>query len=305
MMYGQMTAGSWIYIGSQGIVQGTYETFAAVARKHFGGNAAGRWILTGGLGGMGGASRSPRRWPGSRCSPSSATRAASSSACERATSTARPTTWMRRSPSCGTKPACRSGLLGNAADVCSELVARGITPDVVTDQTSAHDPLNGYLPQGWTLARVARTAKTDAADGDRGGEGSRWRSTSGRCSNSRSAARDASITATTSARWRRKKASRTPSTFPASCRHTSGRCSARASARSAGSRSRAIPADIHRTDAKVKELIPDDPHLHRWLDMAQERIAFQGLPARICWLGLKDRARVGLAFNEMVRERAN
>jgi urocanate hydratase len=299
MMYGQMTAGSWIYIGSQGIVQGTYETFAAAARKYFGGKAAGQWILTGGLGGMGGAQ------------PLAATMAGFSMLaveCDPARIEARlKTRYLDRKAAnldealaiVRNEAGVSVGLLGNAADVCMELVARGITADVVTDQTSAHDPLNGYLPQGWTIAEWHERAKTEPQAVIAAAKSSmavhvramitlqkRGARAFDYGNNIRQMAKEASVA----------DAFDIPGFVPEYIRplFCEGIGPFRWVALSGD------PADIHRTDAKVKELIPNDEHLHRWLDMAQKRIAFQGLPARICWLGLKDRARVGLAFNEMV-----
>jgi urocanate hydratase len=299
MMYGQMTAGSWIYIGTQGIVQGTYETFAAVANKHFGGNASGKWILTGGLGGMGGAQ------------PLAATIAGFSLLAVECDETRidfrlRTRYLDRKAASLdealalvrGGKP-ISVGLVGNAADVCAELVARGVTPDVVTDQTSAHDPLNGYLPRGWTVAEWRAKARTQpheviaAAEASMAAHVRAWLELRARGAaaldygnNIRQVAKEQGVT----------RAFDIPGFVPAYIRplFCEGIGPFRWVALSGD------PDDIYRTDAKVKELVPDDPHLHRWLDTARERIAFQGLPARICWLGLKDRARVGLAFNAMV-----
>ena len=299
MMYGQMTAGSWVYIGTQGIVQGTYETFVAVAKKHFGGNAAGKWILTGGLGGMGGAQ------------PLAATMAGFSLVAVECDETRidfrlRTRYLDRKANSLDDALAIvregqsvSVGLLGNAADVCAELVARGIVPDVVTDQTSAHDPLNGYLPQGWTLAEWRAKTKNDPQDVISAAKQSMAAhvramlelQTRGAVAldygnNIRQAAKEAGVA----------NAFDIPGFVPAYIRplFCEGVGPFRWAALSGD------PEDIVRTDAKVKALIPNDAHLHRWLDLAKERIAFQGLPARICWLGLKDRARVGLAFNEMV-----
>jgi urocanate hydratase len=299
MMYGQMTAGSWIYIGSQGIVQGTYETFAAAARQHFGGNAKGRWILTGGLGGMGGAQ------------PLAATMAGYSMLaveCDEARIDFRLRTRYldRKAASLDEALAIVTrgdgvsvGLLGNAADVCSDLVRRGIVPDVVTDQTSAHDPLNGYLPQGWTIAEWRERAKSEPDAVIKAAKASmavhvrailelqrRGAAAFDYGNNIRQMAQDEGVA----------NAFDIPGFVPAYIRplFCEGIGPFRWVALSGD------PADILRTDAKVKELVPDNPELHRWLDMAEERIAFQGLPARICWLGLRDRARVGLAFNDMV-----
>ncbi|CUS47945.1 MAG: urocanate hydratase HutU [Idiomarinaceae bacterium HL-53] len=304
MMYGQMTAGSWIYIGSQGIVQGTYETFGAVARQHFNGDANGKWVLTGGLGGMGGAQ------------PLAATMAGFSMlACEvdesridfrirtryldeKATSLDDALARIERAKKAG-KPVS-VGLLANAADVFSELVERGITPDVVTDQTSAHDPLNGYLPSGWTMAQAAEQRQHDEAAVVSAAKESmavqvramltmheRGAATLDYGNNIRQMAKDVGVT----------NAFDFPGFVPAYIRplFCQGIGPFRWVALSGD------PEDIYKTDQKVKELMPEDAHLHNWLDMAKERIAFQGLPARICWVGLKDRARLGLAFNEMVR----
>jgi urocanate hydratase len=299
MMYGQMTAGSWIYIGSQGIVQGTCETFGAVARKHFAGHAAGRWILTGGLGGMGGAQ------------PLAATMAGFAMLaveCDESRIDFRLRTRYLDRKAANLDEALAIvregrpvsvGLLGNAADVCSELVARGITPDVVTDQTSAHDPLNGYLPLDWTLAEWRERVKSRPDEVIRAAKASmavhvramldlqaRGAAALDYGNNIRQMAKEAGVA----------DAFNIPGFVPAYIRplFCQGVGPFRWAALSGD------PEDIHRTDAMVKELVPDDPHLHRWLDLARDRIAFQGLPARICWLGLKDRARVGLAFNDMV-----
>jgi urocanate hydratase len=299
MMYGQMTAGSWIYIGSQGIVQGTHETFAAVARKHFGGTAAGKWILTGGLGGMGGAQPLAATMAGFsllavECDESRIDFRLRTKYLDRKAASLDEALAMVREGG-----ALSVGLLGNAADVCSELVRRGVTPDVVTDQTSAHDPLNGYLPQGWTLSEWRERAKTEPARVVEAAKQSmavhvramlalqeRGAVALDYGNNIRQVAKDAGVA----------NAFDIPGFVPAYIRplFCEGIGPFRWAALSGD------PADIARTDAKVKELCPDNPQLHRWLDLAQKRIAFQGLPARICWLGLKDRARVGLAFNDMV-----
>ena len=303
-MYGQMTAGSWIYIGTQGIVQGTYETFVSVAKQHFDGVAQGKWVLTGGLGGMGGAQ------------PLAGTMAGFSVlACEvdetridfrlrtryvdkKAKSLDEALSMLEEAKKAG-KPVS-VGLLGNAADVFSELVERGITPDVVTDQTSAHDPLNGYLPQGWTLEYAAQMRKTDEAAVVKAAKESmavqvqamltlqdKGAATLDYGNNIRQMAFEVGV----------KNAFDFPGFVPAYIRplFCEGIGPFRWVALSGD------PEDIYKTDAKVKELIPDDKHLHNWLDMARERIAFQGLPARICWVGLKDRARLAAAFNEMVK----
>ena len=304
MMYGQMTAGSWIYIGSQGIVQGTYETFVSIARTHFDGQAAGRWILTGGLGGMGGAQ------------PLAATMAGFSMLAvevdESRIDFRLETGYLDRKAASldealaiieearSSKQALSVGLLANAADIFPELVSRGITPDVVTDQTSAHDPLNGYLPRGWTLSQAVEMRKRDEAAVVKAAKQSMaiqvqamldfqaaGAATVDYGNNIRQMALEEGVA----------NAFDFPGFVPAYIRplFCKGIGPFRWAALSGD------PQDIYRTDAKVKELIPDDAHLHNWLDMARERIQFQGLPARICWVGLGQRARLGLAFNEMVR----
>lgn len=301
IMYGQMTAGSWIYIGAQGIVQGTYETFVSVAKKHYGGQAAGRWILTGGLGGMGGAQ------------PLAATMAGFSMLaieCDESRIDYRLRTGYVDQKvyslddalaivTAADKPVSVA-LLGNAADVYSELVSRGITPDVVTDQTSAHDPLNGYLPQGWNLEQAKAMRLSDEAAVVKAAKASmavqvtamlelqkRGAATLDYGNNIRQMALEEGVA----------NAFDFPGFVPAYIRplFCEGIGPFRWAALSGD------PEDIYKTDQKVKELIPDDPHLHNWLDMAKERIHFQGLPSRICWVGVKDRVRLGLAFNEMVR----
>ncbi|WP_286235868.1 urocanate hydratase [Thalassotalea sediminis] len=304
MMYGQMTAGSWIYIGSQGIVQGTYETFVAMAKQHFNGNAKGKWVLTGGLGGMGGAQ------------PLAATMAGFSALvveCDESRIDFRINTRYVDvkatnldealaiiNDACAKGEAISVGLLGNAADVFPELVKRGITPDVVTDQTSAHDPLNGYLPKGWSMEYAAEMRQKDEAAVVKAAKQSMaiqvqamldlqtaGAATTDYGNNIRQMALEEGVT----------NAFDFPGFVPAYIRplFCEGVGPFRWVALSGD------PEDIYKTDQKVKELIPNDPHLHNWLDMAKERIAFQGLPARICWVGLKDRARLALAFNEMVK----
>ncbi|WP_366656895.1 urocanate hydratase [Fodinicurvata sp. EGI_FJ10296] len=304
MMYGQMTAGSWIYIGSQGIVQGTYETFAEIGRQHFGGQLAGKWILTGGLGGMGGAQPLAATMAGVsmiavECRASRIDRRIATRYLDRRTDDLdQALAWMDEARDTG-KPVS-VGLLGNAAEVFPELVRRGVRPDIVTDQTSAHDPVNGYLPAGWTWDeaeaarssdpdRIAKAAKESMAEHVRAmlafhGMGV---PTLDYGNNIRAMAEEMGVT----------DAFDFPGFVPAYIRpmFCRGIGPFRWAALSGD------PDDIHRTDERVKELIPDDPHLHNWLDMARERIAFQGLPARICWVGLGQRARLGLAFNEMVR----
>ncbi|ALS96908.1 urocanate hydratase [Lacimicrobium alkaliphilum] len=301
MMYGQMTAGSWIYIGSQGIVQGTYETFGAVAQKHFSGEAKGKWVLTGGLGGMGGAQ------------PLAATMAGFSMLaveCDETRIDFRLRTRYLDKKATSLDDALQMieqsdtpvsvGLLGNAADVYAELVQRNITPDVVTDQTSAHDPLNGYLPQGWSMEYAAQMRTKDEAAVVKAAKQSmavqvkamltlqeRGAATLDYGNNIRQMAFEEGVA----------NAFDFPGFVPAYIRplFCEGIGPFRWAALSGD------PEDIYKTDQKVKELIPDNAHLHNWLDMARERIQFQGLPARICWIGLKDRARVALAFNEMVK----
>jgi len=304
-MYGQMTAGSWIYIGSQGIVQGTYETFFAVARQHFGGDPAGRWILTGGLGGMGGAQPLAATMAGFsmialECDPSRITMRLATRYLDREARTLDEALAMVEEAKRARRPVS-VGLLGNAADVFAELVRRGVTPDAVTDQTSAHDPVHGYLPQGWTLEQWRERQRTDPASIVDPAKRSmaaqvramlalreRGAAVFDYGNNIRQMAKDVGVA----------EAFAFPGFVPAYVRplFCRGYGPFRWVALSGD------PADIARTDDKVRELIPDDPHLHRWLDMARARIAFQGLPARICWVGVKDRFRLGLAFNEMVRK---
>ncbi len=303
MMFGQMTAGSWIYIGSQGIVQGTYETFAELGRRHYGGNLSGRWILTAGLGGMGGAQPLAATMAGAsmlavECDPTRIEKRLQTRYLDRATeSLDEALAIIDASHRAGTPVSV--GLLGNAADVFPELLARGIRPDAVTDQTSAHDPVNGYLPRNWTLERwrrerveqpaaVAEAAKDSMADHVAAMLGFHHAGvpTFDYGNNIRQMAQDAGLA----------DAFAFPGFVPAYIRplFCRGVGPFRWVALSGD------PDDIRKTDEKVKELIPHDAHLHRWLDMARERIAFQGLPARICWIGLGERDRVGLAFNEMV-----
>ncbi len=304
MMYGQMTAGSWIYIGSQGIVQGTYETFVEMSRQHYGGDLTGRWILTAGLGGMGGAQPLAASLAGAssltiECQQSRIdfrlkTRYVDEQADDLDDALAR----IAKYTAAG--EAKSIALLGNAAEVLPELVKRGVRPDAVTDQTSAHDPVHGYLPVGWTVDEwlAEQTANPervrDAAKKSMRVHveamlafHARGIPTVDYGNNIRQMARDEGCA----------NAFDFPGFVPAYVRplFCRGIGPFRWVALSGD------PEDIAKTDAKVKELIPDDPHLHRWLDMAAERIAFQGLPARICWVGLGLRHRLGLAFNEMVR----
>ncbi len=303
MMYGQMTAGSWIYIGSQGIVQGTYETFVEAGRRHFGGDLSGKWILTAGLGGMGGAQPLAATMAGAsmlaiECRPSRIDRRIESGYLDRRIDDLDAALDAIRD-ACARGEALSVGLLGNAAEVLPELVRRGVAPDLLTDQTSAHDPAHGYLPIGWSLdeweARqqsdpegVARAARESIAAHVRAMLAFHERGvpTFDYGNNIRQVAFDQGV----------KDAFAFPGFVPAYIRplFCRGVGPFRWAALSGD------PEDIRRTDAKVKELIPDNPHLHRWLDMAEERIHYQGLPARICWIGLGERDRVGLAFNEMV-----
>jgi len=304
MMYGQMTAGSWIYIGSQGIVQGTYETFVEMARQHFDGNAKGKWILTGGLGGMGGAQPLAATMAGYCMLAVDVDetridyRIETGYVDKKATSLKQALALINEAVEQG--QAISVGLLGNAADIYSELVAQNITPDAVTDQTSAHDPLNGYLPQGWTMEYAAQQRKLDEAGVVKAAKASmavqvtamlamqkRGAPTVDYGNNIRQMAYEAG----------ELNAFDFPGFVPAYVRplFCEGIGPFRWVALSGD------PEDIYKTDQKVKELIPDNPHLHNWLDMARERIQFQGLPARICWVGLKDRARLAQAFNEMVK----
>jgi urocanate hydratase len=303
MMYGQMTAGSWIYIGSQGIVQGTYETFAAIASQRFAGRPQGRWILTGGLGGMGGAQPLAATMAGFsmiavECDPSRIElRLKTRYLDEKATSLDEALRLLEDARG-GNRP--RSiGLLGNAAEIFPALLERGIVPDAVTDQTSAHDPLNGYLPAGWSLedwrerrerepAAVVAAAKASMAVQVRAMLAFQERGAVvlDYGNNIRQMAKEEGV----------ENAFAFPGFVPACIRPLF--CRGIGPFRWCALSGR--PEDIYKTDEKVKELIPDDAHLHTWLEMARERIAFQGLPARICWVGLKDRARLGLAFNDMV-----
>ncbi|HPG61608.1 MAG TPA: urocanate hydratase [Casimicrobium sp.] len=310
MMYGQMTAGSWIYIGSQGIVQGTYETFVEAGRQHFGGSLAGKWILTAGLGGMGGAQPLAATFAGAcslnvECQQSRIdfrlkTRYLDEQATDLDDALARIKKYTAE------KRAVSIGLLGNAADVFPELVRRAkngsIQPDLVTDQTSAHDLVNGYLPSGWTLQQW------QAARADESKFAGLRDAAAASCAVHVQAMLDFSALGIPTVDYGNnirqvafdrgvKNAFDFPGFVPAYIRplFCSGKGPFRWVALSGD------PEDIRKTDAKMKELFPEDAHLHRWLDMAGERIAFQGLPARICWIGLGERHRAGLAFNEMVK----
>jgi urocanate hydratase len=299
-MYGQMTAGSWIYIGTQGIVQGTYETFVEAGRQHYGGDLSGRWILTAGLGGMGGAQPLAATMAGAsclaiECQPSRIKMRLRTRYLDRAANSIDEALEIIRTSD---KPVS-VGLLGNAAEILPELVRRGIRPDMVTDQTSAHDPINGYLPAGWTLDQwfaKRETAPHEVEAAARASMATHVRAmlafedmgvpTFDYGNNIRQVAKDAGVA----------NAFAFPGFVPAYIRplFCRGIGPFRWAALSGN------PEDIHKTDAKVKELLPGNHHLHHWLDMAKERIAFQGLPARICWVGLGDRHRLALAFNDMV-----
>ena len=304
MMYGQMTAGSWIYIGSQGIVQGTYETFVEMGRQHYGGDLTGKWILTAGLGGMGGAQPLAATMAGAcmlaiECRQSSIDmRLRTRYVDEQATDLDDALARIEKYTAAG--EAKSVALLGNAAEILPELVRRGVRPDAVTDQTSAHDPLHGYLPAGWTLEQWLDKQKTAPQEVVEAAKHSMRVHVEAMLhfedmgvptfdygNNIRQMAFDMGC----------KDAFDFPGFVPAYVRplFCRGVGPFRWVALSGD------PEDIAKTDAKVKELIPNDPHLHKWLDMARERISFQGLPARICWVGLGDRHRLGLAFNEMVR----
>ncbi|MEO0958761.1 MAG: urocanate hydratase [Pseudomonadota bacterium] len=303
MMYGQMTAGSWIYIGTQGIVQGTYETFAEAGRQHYNGNLTGRWILTAGLGGMGGAQPLAAVFAGASCLAIECDesridfRLRTRYLDEKAPDLDTALEMIDRFTRAG--EARSIGLLGNAAEVLPELVRRGVRPDIITDQTSAHDPVNGYLPAGWTLGEWRTKRETDPAAVEVAARTSMrahveamvafWRAglpVLDYGNNIRQVAKDEGL----------DDAFAFPGFVPAYIRplFCRGIGPFRWCALSGD------PEDIYATDAKMKELFPENTHLHQWLDMARERIAFQGLPARICWIGLGDRHRAGLAFNEMV-----
>ncbi len=304
MMFGQMTAGSWIYIGSQGIVQGTYETFAEMGRQHYGGDLAGRWILTAGLGGMGGAQPLAATMAGAsmlaiECQSDRIDMRLATGYLDRRAETLDDAMAMIEQSQSDKKPVS-VGLLGNAAEILPQMLERGFRPDALTDQTSAHDPANGYLPIGWTVERwiaertadpgvVAAAAAQSIAVHVRAMLEFQRRGvpTFDYGNNIRQVALDQGVA----------EAFDFPGFVPAYVRplFCRGVGPFRWAALSGD------PEDIYRTDAKVKELIPDDKHLHNWLDAAAQRIHFQGLPARICWVGLGQRHRLGLAFNEMVQ----
>lgn len=303
-MYGQMTAGSWIYIGTQGIVQGTYETFVEAGRQHYGGNLKGKWVLTGGLGGMGGAQPLAAVMAGAsclavECNPDSIDfRLRTRYLDEKASSLDEALAMIERWTKNG--EAKSVGLLGNCAEILPEMVRRGIRPDMVTDQTSAHDPVNGYLPKGWTMGQWRQAREGNPKSVEKAARASMREHVEAMIAfqdmgiptfdygnNIRQVAKDEGL----------ENAFAFPGFVPAYIRplFCRGIGPFRWAALSGD------PEDIYKTDAKVKELLPDNKHLHNWLDMARERIAFQGVPARICWVGLGDRHRLGLAFNEMVR----
>jgi urocanate hydratase len=303
MMYGQMTAGSWIYIGSQGIVQGTYETFSEIGRRHFGGSLAGRWFLTGGLGGMGGAQPLAATMAGAsilavECQPSRIEFRIRTGYLDRSATTLDEALAMIERANQDRKP-LSVGLVGNAAEVYRAILDRGVMPDVVTDQTSAHDPVHGYLPIGWTLEEWHERQERDpvgTADAAKSAMAvqvaailefkRRGAIALDYGNNIRAMAKDKGV----------ENAFGYPGFVEAYVRplFCVGKGPFRWAALSGD------PEDIYRTDAKVRELIPDDPFLHNWLDKARANIRFQGLPSRICWLGLGQRDRVGVAFNEMV-----
>ncbi|HEX3402889.1 MAG TPA: urocanate hydratase [Acetobacteraceae bacterium] len=303
MMYGQMTAGSWIYIGSQGIIQGTYETFVEIARQHYGGDLSGRWILTAGLGGMGGAQPLAATMAGAsllaiECQASRIEMRLETGYLDmRAANLDEALAMIQRA--CDERKPISVGVLGNAAELLPELLRRGIRPDVVTDQTSSHDPANGYLPKGWIVAdweRRREAAPNEVAQAARSSIAQHVRAmlafhrmgvpTLDYGNNIRQVAKDEGVA----------DAFAFPGFVPAYIRplFCRGIGPFRWAALSGD------PEDIFRTDEKVKELLPGDTNLHHWLDMARTRIRFQGLPARICWVGLGDRHRLGLAFNAMV-----
>ena len=303
MMFGQMTAGSWIYIASQGIVQGTYETFVEAGRQHYGGDLSGRWFLTAGLGGMGGAQPLAATMAGASCLAVECdpTRIDFRLRTKYLDEKAENLDQALKILNSAKKKNCSVsvGLCGNAADIFPELVKRGIRPDLVTDQTSAHDLVHGYLPRGWTLEKWRSKQKSDPKAVEKAARASIkihveamldfWEQgipTVDYGNNIRQFALEEGVI----------NAFDFPGFIPAYLRPLlcRGIGPFRWVALSGD------PEDIFRTDAKVKDLIPDNPHLHNWIDLAQERIAFQGLPARICWVGLGDRHRLGLAFNEMV-----
>jgi urocanate hydratase len=306
MMYGQMTAGSWIYIGTQGIVQGTYETFVEMGRQHYGGDLSGRWLLTSGLGGMGGAQPLAAVMAGASCLAIECQRSRidmrlKTGYLDRATESLDEALAIIEE-SCRAKKSTSVGLLGNACEVLAEIFRRGVRPDLLTDQTSAHDPVNGYLPKGWTLERWAAMREQNPAQVEEAARESMAEHvrtmldfhkagvpTVDYGNNIRQVAKDAGV----------ENAFAFPGFVPAYIRplFCRGIGPFRWVALSGD------PEDIYKTDAAVKALFPDKVHLRHWLDMAREKIRFQGLPARICWLGLGERHLAGLKFNAMVASR--
>ncbi|HSN18895.1 MAG TPA: urocanate hydratase [Gammaproteobacteria bacterium] len=305
MMYGQMTAGSWIYIGSQGIVQGTYETFAEAVRQHYEGQAKGKWLLTGGLGGMGGAQPLAAVFAGLNCLAVEVDesridkRLATGYVDHKATNLHDAIAYLKEAAAKGEPKSV--GLLGNAADVFEEILKGDYLPHLVTDQTSAHDPLNGYIPVGYSLAQAAELRKADPKRYVELAKHSMAKQVRAMLAlqakgiptfdygnNIRAMAQDAGVS----------NAFDFKGFVPLYIRplFCEGMGPFRWAALSGD------PEDIYKTDAKARELFPDKKHLHRWLDMARARIKFQGLPARICWLGYKERHKLGLAFNEMVKK---
>lgn len=303
MMYGQMTAGSWIYIGTQGIVQGTYETFAEAGRQHYGGDLTGKWVLTGGLGGMGGAQPLAAVMAGACClavecdETRADFRLRTRYVDEKTDSLDKALAMIDRWTKAG--EAKSVALIGNAADIFPEIHKRGILPDIVTDQTSAHDPVNGYLPQGWSVAEWRAKAETDPKAVEKAARASMRVQVAAMVAfhkdgvptvdygnNIRQMALEEGL----------EDAFAFPGFVPAYIRplFCKGVGPFRWAALSGD------PEDIYKTDAAMKKLFPENKHLHNWLDMARDRIAFQGLPARICWIGLGDRHKAGLMFNEMV-----
>lgn len=303
MMYGQMTAGSWIYIGTQGIVQGTYETFAEAGRQHYAGNLKGKWVLTGGLGGMGGAQPLAAVMAGACClavecdETRADFRLRTRYVDEKTDSLDEALGMIASWTEAG--EAKSVALIGNAADIFPEIHKRGIRPDIVTDQTSAHDPVNGYLPQGWSVAEWRAKAETAPKEVEKAARASMKVQVAAMVAfhedgvptvdygnNIRQMALEEGL----------ENAFAFPGFVPAYIRplFCKGIGPFRWAALSGD------PEDIYKTDEAMKKLFPENTHLHNWLDMARDRIAFQGLPARICWIGLGDRHRAGLMFNEMV-----
>ena len=303
MMYGQRTAGSWIYIGSQGIVQGTYETFSEIGRRHFGGSLAGRWFLSGGLGGMGGAQPLAATMAGAsilvvECQPSRIEFRQRTGYLDKS-ATSLDEALAIIDDACQARRAVSVGLVGNAAEVFAEILKRGRVPDVVTDQTSAHDPIHGYLPVGWTVEQWQQRQETDpkgTAEAAKRGMADQVRTILAFQKKGAIALDYGNNIRAMAQKMGVANAFDYPGFVEAYVRplFCVGKGPFRWVALSGD------PEDIYRTDAKVRELIPDDPFLHTWLDKARAHIKFQGLPSRICWLGLGQRPRVGLAFNKMV-----